>query len=166
MFDMNDDWRETTSVNTQGRSRYRMELGKLGMVQVSEDTWQYDKTQNPLLLQGVKGWNNWNPTELPMNPDTLAKPGFAKLVADLVGGEVVNDPQAAAFQLNPPGTRMLAIKLGDVVANAAAIGMVMGNDAWKGNARAKSVEISDLLGIFPQDLTLADKIWDALGMGK
>lgn len=138
-----------------------MELGKLGMVDKGGGTWQYFKSRNPLLMQGVIGVNN-DGSEVLMSADTFIRKDVADAIAALPGvnGEVIQDPDSGGFNLKD-GAVMWAIRANGVTVNGGAIGMVMGNDSYKANQRAKAVYISELLAIDPPDEHLADKIWDA-----
>jgi len=142
-----------------------MELGKLGMVEVIDEEngnrWEYQPYENPLLLVGVTGGNAFTSYRHPMSPDYFAKPNVAAAIAAVVGGKVVVDPISKGFDADAP---MLAITANGRTVNAARVGMVMGNDAYKASVVSKGRHISELFGIFPLDDLLADKIWSALGL--
>jgi hypothetical protein len=135
-----------------------MELGKLGTTTDADGNSVYDPRNNPLLQQGVMGIRPMNMGMDLMHPRNFATASAAAGIAKIVGGEVVSDPMAARWNVTAP---VLAIKLGDVIANAGNICDVMGNDCGFAGVAQKSEDICGQLGI-PADRKLADKLYAEL----
>lgn len=134
-----------------------MEFGKLGTKPDGKGNWKYDPQENPLLDQGIKGVAA-DGREQAMHPRNYATAEAAKVIAEVLGGEVVRDPGGPAKQPNRP---CLGIAVGEVIVNAAAICMTLGNDAGFANAYRKSQDICELAGI-PFDSGMADRLFSAL----
>jgi hypothetical protein len=135
-----------------------MKLFTLGTSEDDLGNRDYDPRLNPLLQQGVTGVAA-NGQSQGMHPRNFATPLAARIIAGIVGGRVVRDPMGSNWETSHP---CLAIKVGDVVANAGAVCMVMGNDNGQfSTPRGKSWEICGLLGI-ERDDALADKLYEAL----
>lgn len=135
-----------------------MELGKLGTTTDADGNSTYDPRSNPLLQQGVMGVRPMNMGMDLMHPRNFATAAAAAGIAKVVGGTVVSDPMAARWNVTAP---VLAVKVGDKIANAGNICDVLGNDCGFAVPAQKSEDICGQLGI-PFDRNLADALYDAL----
>lgn len=139
-----------------------MIFGKFGTAPNDEGGFSYDNHKNPLLIQGVKGFNYsmYRPTD--MNPAAFATFQAASAIAQILGGEVVPDPFSSHWNLSIPVSAVHAIKLSDgSTINAGYICDVMGNDIAYSSAAAKSYAIC-MDNALPLDLHLADKLFNIL----
>jgi hypothetical protein len=141
-----------------------LELYKLGTTPDGDGNFTYDPQANRLLEQRVQGLAFDGRLQF-MHPRNFATAAAARAIATVVGGVVVRHPMGSNWvtSIGPERTPFfcLGVALGDIIANAGDICMVLGNDTVFANTRRKSEEICGLLGI-PLDVTMADRLYDAL----
>lgn len=149
-----------------------MEFGKLGTIAKEEGGFDYAHERNPLLRQGIYGFNFglWRPSY--MNPVTFATLEAATAIARVLGGFVVPDPNATNWNLRQgPGIWAPVFPVYNVhgimlpngmIVNAGAICGVLGNDVAFNSAAGKSQAICAEILFSPTDPNLADRLFEAI----